>query len=111
MNAPRVKSRAEAVLAPEDGDLLRRLGIAIRAHRIAGNWTWRTLADRLAIGESTIWRLEKGDPRISLGYYLATCRLLGIQLLDPLELSRQVEHLDLTRRRGSRDVGDEARFL
>ncbi|MDM4772936.1 helix-turn-helix transcriptional regulator [Solimonas sp. SE-A11] len=110
MSDNKTVSRAEAILNPEDQDLLVSIGIGIRAHRIQSDLSVRALADRLVIGVQTVLRMEKGDARISMGYYLAACRVLGLQLIDPVLLSRQSEHLNLTRRRAGRRTDDEARF-
>ncbi len=111
MKTHKIKSRAEAVLSGNDKDILVSLGIGIRAHRVAAGWTRLYMADRLVIGVQTLARMEKGDPRISLGYYLAACRLVGLQLIDPFDLTRQSEHLNLARIRARGKSDDESRFL
>lgn len=107
---PEYESRASAGLADEDRELLSLLGHIIRGRRIQAAMTQKELADRLLIGHATVARIEEGDPRVAMGYYLAACRLVGASLLDPTALIKETRAFDNARQRASNRMNNDDRF-
>jgi len=62
---------------------LKILGENIREARIARSFTQEELAARSLMSKSTYISLEKGEPKTSIGAYIAVLDLLG--LLDGLQ--------------------------
>jgi transcriptional regulator with XRE-family HTH domain len=56
------------------------IGLLLRKARVMRGMSRGVLGDRLLIGASTLQRMEAGDPRVSLGYYLAMGRELGVAI-------------------------------
>ncbi|MFZ4603861.1 MAG: helix-turn-helix transcriptional regulator [Caulobacterales bacterium] len=62
-------------------------GQLIRAGRIERNLTTQELADRVGASRDLIYRLERGDPRVSLGVSFEAATIVGVPLFTP-EISR-----------------------
>lgn len=73
--------RADSALTPDARAYANALGTVLRSARTARGITRRELTGRLLIGTATLQRMESGDPRVSLGYYLAMGLDLGIPIL------------------------------
>lgn len=74
-------ARASASLTPDARAYAHALGVVLRNARTTRGVTRGELASRLLIGTATLQRMEAGDARVSLGYYLATGLELGIPVL------------------------------
>jgi len=81
MRKIRIKRRAEASL-PEDAQAsARTLGLVLRNARTKRALSRKQFGDRVLIAPATLQRMEAGDPRVSLGYYLAAGSELGVPVL------------------------------
>jgi transcriptional regulator with XRE-family HTH domain len=64
-------------------------------------WTVRELSERAGISTSTLLKVEKGDPSVSLGVAFDVAALVGVQLFDEdrdglgVELARRRDRLTL----------------
>lgn len=58
------------------------LGRLIRQHRIESGQTTAMLAERAGVSRGLIQRLEKGDPRCSIGAVFEAATLVGVRLFD-----------------------------
>jgi transcriptional regulator with XRE-family HTH domain len=58
--------------------VLRKLGSDIRDARLRRRIPVAIAAERASIGRSTLSRLEKGDPNVSLGIYATVLFVLGL---------------------------------
>ena len=72
---------------------LRKLGSDLRDARRRRRIPTRIMAERAGISRTTINKLEKGDPGISMGNYATTLFILG--LLDRLAELADVRHDEL----------------
>jgi len=73
--------RANAPLNLEAKVHASALGAVLRKARTSKGISRTQLGSRLLIGASTLQRMEQGDPRVSLGYYLAVGLELGVPVL------------------------------
>ena len=59
------------------------LGNLIALARKERNMTSMELCDRVGMIPETLDRIESGDSRIEIGYYIDCCSMVGINLLHP----------------------------
>jgi transcriptional regulator with XRE-family HTH domain len=57
---------------------LRKLGHDIRSARIRRRITMELMAERASISRTTLTKVEKGDPSVSLGIYATVLFILGL---------------------------------
>lgn len=57
---------------------LKKLGIDIRTARIRRRITMDLMAKRASISRTTLTKIEKGDPSVSLGIYATVIFVLGL---------------------------------
>ena len=58
---------------------LRRLGEDISAARRARRISQRQMAEKLNVGQPSIVRMEKGDPKVAFGVYAMAAWVMGIE--------------------------------
>lgn len=106
-------SNALRALPPEGLDALQRLGMRLRAQRLAHNLTVEQTAERLLCSPSTYRNLETGKPGVSLGLLVHALWLFdGLQALEklcPLELGMIVGKRARRRRDAQGSISDEER--
>jgi transcriptional regulator with XRE-family HTH domain len=56
------------------------LGAEIKQARIARRWTVRELAERAGVSPSTLQKVERGNPNVSLGTAFDAATLVGVPL-------------------------------
>lgn len=88
------------IVLPKQQELLDRLGENIKLTRKRRNLTTLQVAERAGIDRSTLYHIEKGNPRVSIGAYLNVFRVLGLQddflkLGADDELGRKLQDLKL----------------
>ncbi len=88
------------IVLPKQQELLDRLGENIKLARKRRNLTTLQVAERAGIDRSTLYHIEKGNPRVSIGAYLNVFRVLGLQddflkLGADDELGRKLQDLKL----------------
>lgn len=95
-------SRTAATLPVPARRVLRKLGGDIRDARLRRRIPVAIAAERASIGRSTLNRVEKGDPSVSLGIYATVLFVLGLvdrlgdladARNDPTGLQLEEEHL------------------
>lgn len=92
------------VLFPGLTRQLGELGGRIRLARLRRKHSGADVAVRAGITRSTLYRVEEGDPGVSLGTYLAVLRVLGLhEDLDSVArddvLGRKLQDLEILVRR------------
>lgn len=75
--------------SPITSEAAKILGAQIRGARIDRRWTQKDLAERVGVAPYTVWKLEHGDPSISLGTAFEAAVVCGVPLFAP-EPSRLV---------------------
>lgn len=68
---------------------IERLGQDLRGARKRRKWSVRKVYEALVCSPQTIQRMEKGDPSVAMGRYVAYIHLLGLQLQD-LDDTKQI---------------------
>jgi transcriptional regulator with XRE-family HTH domain len=95
-----VMPRTVPSLFPQMKRQLAALGERLHLARLRRRYSSAAVAQRTGITRSTLYRVEKGDPGVSLGIYASVIRVLGLQDdLDGLArddaLGRKLQDLDL----------------
>jgi len=100
------KSRS-AVVFPKNRRLLEQFGENIKLARKRRGYTQVLISERTGLSRMTIRKIEKGDPTVSIGHYLAVLGVLG--LADDLDrvaeddaLGRKLQDIKLIGKREGR---------
>ena len=72
---------------------LRKLGHDIRDARRRRRIKAATLAERAGISGPTLWKIEKGEPGVSIGMY--ACVLFSLGMIERLAQLADVRHDDV----------------
>ena len=64
---------------PKHQQILTSLGENVKLARKRRKLTTVQVAERAGIDRSTLYQIEKGNPRVSLGAYFNVFRVLGLQ--------------------------------
>ena len=67
------------IIFPKFQKLLEQMGENIKLARKRRELTSVQVAERAGINRSTLYHIEKGNPRVSLGAYFNVLRVLGLQ--------------------------------
>ena len=68
----------KALLLPKVERKLQTVGGQIKLARLRRGLTAQEMAEKAAVGRSTITQIEKGSPSVSMGMYLAVLNALGL---------------------------------
>jgi hypothetical protein len=71
------KSMKSAILPSVEQQLLH-LGQQIRSNRLARQYTLSVMATKAGSSVATLKRIERGDPSVSIGHWVACLDVLGI---------------------------------
>jgi transcriptional regulator with XRE-family HTH domain len=66
-------------LAPRAGKILAELGENLRLARLRRKFSARIVAERAGIGQTTLRRVERGIPSVTIGVYLQVMFVLGLE--------------------------------
>ena len=72
-----MKSATSDTLPPKVRRSLVKLGQDVAIARKKRNLTTRMVAERIGVARSTYFKVEKGDPTVSMGVYAMTLFVLG----------------------------------
>ena len=67
------------ILFPKHQKVLEQLGENIKLARKRRGFTTIQVSGRAALDRKTLYRIEKGDPKVALGAYFNVLRVLGLQ--------------------------------
>jgi transcriptional regulator with XRE-family HTH domain len=102
-----MKERADAIL-PALARTLEGLGGRLKAARLRRRYSAEMVAQRAGIARATLFRIEQGDPGVSLGNYARVMQVLRLEqdvnrLATDDELGRKLQDAELgTRARAPR---------
>ena len=88
------------ILLPKFQMIFEQMGENIKLARKRRKLTTIQVAERAGIDRSTLYHIEKGNPRVSLGAYFNVLRVLGLQddllkLAGNDEFGRKLQDLKL----------------
>jgi transcriptional regulator with XRE-family HTH domain len=73
-----MKTRKQ-ILFPRHQKVLGQLGENIKLARKRRGFTTIQVSERAGLNRKTLYRIEKGDPKVTLGAYFNVFRVLGLQ--------------------------------
>lgn len=95
-------------IMPETEKILKIMGEQIKLARLRRNLTVKLVAERAGISRASLWKVENGNPSVSMGIYAVVLHALNGMDKDLLlvakddEMGREMQDLDLlTRKRAS----------
>lgn len=94
-----MKQRKQTIF-PRHQKILEKVGENIKLARKRRKFTTIQVSERANINRTTLYQIEKGNPRVSLGAYFNVMRVLGLQndflkLASDDELGRKLQDLEL----------------
>ena len=85
-----INMKKEVLLYPKEKRMLKKVGEQIKLARLRRKLSTSLVAERAKISRATLWKIENGDPTVSMGAYLSV--LFAIDLAeDILFLAREDE--------------------
>lgn len=89
------------MLLPKHKRVLNQVGEQLKLARLRRKLSMEQVAERADISKSTLWRIEKGEPGISLGNLYQVLIVLGLEddmlaLAADDELGRKLQDADLS---------------
>ena len=90
----------KAVLLPKYLKIFEQLGENIKLARKRRKLTTEQVSERAGINRTTLYRIEKGDPAVTIGSYFNVFRVLNLEddfkiLAVDDEFGRKLQDLDL----------------
>ena len=90
----------KSIVFPKHQEIMLRLGENIKLARKRRKLTTIQVAERADIDRTTLYQIEKGNPKVSMGAYFNVFRVLGLQddflkLAFDDEFGRKLQDLDL----------------
>lgn len=83
-----INMKKEVVLYPREKRMLVQVGRQLRLARLRRKASCELTAERAKISRATLWKIEKGDPTVSMGAYLSVLFALRLEK-DILSLARE----------------------
>ena len=74
-----IMNRTKYTLLPRLTKILEELGKDIKLARLRRKLNAGQVAERAGISRSTLWQIEKGQPNVSMGYYVQVLFVLGLE--------------------------------
>jgi transcriptional regulator with XRE-family HTH domain len=99
------------ILLPKHERMLQHVGEQFKLARLRRKLSAEQVSERADIGTSTLWRIEKGDPGVSVGNYFQVLVALGLdrdilKLASDDELGRKLQDARLiTKKRAPKRGG------
>ncbi|TXD84495.1 helix-turn-helix transcriptional regulator [Subsaximicrobium wynnwilliamsii] len=90
----------KTILLPKYKKIFEQIGENIKLARKRRKLTTEQVSERAGIHRATLYRIEKGDPAVSIGLYFNVFRVLNLQddflkLAVDDEFGRKLQDLDL----------------
>jgi transcriptional regulator with XRE-family HTH domain len=90
------------IIFPKYHKYFKQVGENIKLARKRRKFSTIQVSERANIDRSTLYRIEKGDPSVSMGAYFNVLRVLGMQddilkLAADDELGRKLQDMELLR--------------
>ncbi|MCR5294736.1 MAG: helix-turn-helix domain-containing protein [Lachnospiraceae bacterium] len=69
----------KTIVNPKTADILELMGGQIRQARMRRGISVELVAERAGISRSSVWKVEKGSPSVSMGIYAKVLAAIGLQ--------------------------------
>ena len=97
--------KRSAVVFPKNRKVLAQLGENIKLARKRRSYTQKLISERTGLSRLTIRKIEQGDPKVSMGHYVAVLSVLGLvedfaEVANDDELGRKLQDIKLIREKG-----------
>ncbi len=104
-------NRKNVLLTPKMQEISSLVGEQIRLARLRRKLTTETITERCGISRATLWKIEKGDGSVAMGYYLKVLHALNLEkdflkLAADDELGRFLQDAELSKK-GRRRKSDK----
>ena len=95
-----------AVVFPKNKHVLEQLGENIKLACKRRGYTQVLISERTGLSRLTIRKIEQGEPKVSIGHYVAVLSVLGLvedfaKVANDDELGRKLQDIKLTKKKGS----------
>jgi len=92
--------KRSAVVYPKSQKALTQLGENIKLACKRRNYSQTLISDRTGLSRLTIRKIERGDPKVSIGHYIAVLAVLGLvedfaKVASDDELGRKLQDIKL----------------
>jgi transcriptional regulator with XRE-family HTH domain len=92
--------RRSAVVFPKNQKVLQQFGENIKLARKRRGFTQVLISERTGLSRLTIRKIERGDPTVSIGHYVAVLSVLGLtedfaRVANDDELGRKLQDIKL----------------
>jgi len=92
------------ILLPKHKRALEQVGEQFKLARLRRKLSMEQVAERANISKSTLWRIEKGDPGVSLGNFYQVLIALGLEddivlLAADDKLGRKIQDAEISTNR------------
>ena len=81
-------AKKTVTLLPGTVDILNNMGEQIKLARLRRSLSAELVAERADISRATLWKIEKGDSSVAIGYYAAVLHALGNMDKDLLLIAK-----------------------
>ncbi len=65
------------LIMPHTRQILEQVGMQIRLARLRRQLSIELVAERATVSRTTVWKIEKGSPEVSMGAYANVLKALG----------------------------------
>ena len=65
------------ILLPPEQKILKQMGINFKLARLRRNHAMSLICERANVSRATLWKIENGDPSVSIGNYIAVAHAIG----------------------------------
>lgn len=66
-----------SILMPIEQEILNEMGKNLKLARLRRRLSMEIICERANISRSTLWQIEKGNPSVSVGNYIAVAHAIG----------------------------------
>lgn len=80
--------KASYNILPPTEEILTTMGEQIKLARLRRNLSTELVAERAGISRASLWKVEKGDPSVSMGIYAAVLHALNNMDRDLLMVAK-----------------------
>lgn len=74
-----IMPKTTPLLFPKTQRILTEVGEQLKLARLRRRHSSKQVAERAGMSRSTLVKIEKGNPAVSIGYYLSVLKVLGLE--------------------------------